>query len=75
MAGRDPESTEQLAERRRAFVFRRFQVTVTLGPDAGKSRRADRPELAAGRRSRQLRGLQPAATPGRSASSAAPISA
>jgi two-component system, NtrC family, response regulator GlrR len=50
MAVDDPMAmtTEQLSDRRRAFVYRRFQVTVTLGPDTGLSCRAGKPELTIG---------------------------
>jgi two-component system, NtrC family, response regulator GlrR len=47
MAADDPGPTERL-DRRNAFVFRRFQVTVILGRDTGLCCRADRPELSIG---------------------------
>jgi DNA-binding NtrC family response regulator len=48
VAANDQTATEQLFDRRHAFVFRRFQVTVERGPDAGLVCRADKPELTIG---------------------------
>jgi len=48
MAVDHPMTTEQLADRRHEYVYRRFQVTVTHGPDAGLSCRAEEPELTIG---------------------------
>ena len=46
MSGFDPTSTEPISID--TFAFRRFRVTVSVGPDSGLSRVADEPEFSIG---------------------------
>jgi DNA-binding NtrC family response regulator len=48
MSESDPNATEPIGPASDTFVFQRFRVAVVVGPDSGKQRIADGPELSIG---------------------------